>query len=199
MAVIVVDVDNTIIDYCDVLSNLVRSYCESEQRVAMSHAEAKVKIQSLGGNDLWTLLQGQIYGPLMADAKVFDGFMEFLDSVSDRHSIFLVSHRSRYPYAGPKYDLHSYVLKFFEKEGLDNVFRVNRSLFLKETLEEKIAKIISLEPHIVIDDKLEVLERLDALGCRAAKYWFQPTEFENSEQYERKVVWADIIRDSGSW
>jgi hypothetical protein len=74
------------------------------------------------------------------------------------HEMFIVSHRSKTPYAGPQYDLHAaaraWLKVTIQSQGL---FDDNQVFFL-ETRDQKVRMIKELGCELFLDDLPEVLE-----------------------------------------
>ena len=54
-------------------------------------------------------VSGNTYGPGICKAKPFDGVVETMKKLIDQgHHLYIVSHKTKFPYSGRKYDLHEY-------------------------------------------------------------------------------------------
>ena len=51
----------------------------------------------------FTLLQAEVYGKRIVEAKPATGMIEALKAAAIRIDTVLISHKSKYPYSGPKY------------------------------------------------------------------------------------------------
>lgn len=124
-----------------------------------SKLEIRTWLQGQGRNDLWTELQGWIYGPAMARATVFPGALEFIRRALELgHQVWILSHRTRKPALGPAYDLWTSALVWLDRENFfRRAGRLRRSeVFLAPSREEKIRQMIRLGCTDFIDDLPEV-------------------------------------------
>ena len=83
--------------------------------------------------------------------------------IDDDFELIIVSHKTKYPYSGEKYDLHKAasnwleVNKFFDKDGLA-IKREN--VYFELTKEDKISRIEKLEISLYIDDLPSILQMI---------------------------------------
>ena len=96
----------------------------------------------------------------MKRAKVFPGAVEFIRrAVGEGHQVWILSHRSRLPAMGPRYDLWGAAMSWLEKAGFlrpGGPLR-HRDIFLAPTREIKIRTMMRLGCTDFIDDLPEVL------------------------------------------
>lgn len=154
-----IDFDNTIVCYDESFYELAQESYTLPSSVRRTKEDVKDYLKANGQDELWTYLQGVAYGPKMEKAKTFPGFIEFLDWAKQMsHEIFIVSHRSRAPYSGDKFDLHKCALDWLSNQAWVGNQGVGFSnIYFKETRSDKISKIRELEVEVFIDDLLEVL------------------------------------------
>jgi hypothetical protein len=74
------------------------------------------------------------------------------------HELFIISHRTKYPYAGEKYDLHQFARIWLENKINSEELICDKNIYFSETLENKIKKISELKIDLFIDDLLEVID-----------------------------------------
>ena len=161
--IIGLDFDNTIVCYDKAIVKLSQSIPDLPSSISRTKLGLRDHLRATGREAEWTAFQGTLYGPGMELAEPFEGALEtMLQMSADGHRLVIISHRSRYPYAGPLCDLHAaartWVAQRLQSLGLfsstlDDAPTVN---FL-ETREEKIAKIRELKCDIFVDDLPEVL------------------------------------------
>ena len=110
----------------------------------------------------------------------------------------LVSHKTKTPYKGPKYDLHKSAINwlnkygFFSKEGLNwNTDQV----FFESTKTEKIERIKKLGCTHYIDDLEEILEALP-ISIKKIHYTPQASNKSKNREIESMTNWnaAQIVR-----
>ena len=109
---------------------------------------------------IFTELQAQIYGPLIEKAAIFEGVKEALNLLSRKHTIFIISHKTKYPYSGEKYKLRSFADKWLNLQGLNpsNINSPISNVFYENTIENKIKRIKDLKCSLFIDDLPNILE-----------------------------------------
>jgi len=102
----------------------------------------------------WTRLQGEVYGPGMAQAKPFPGAKDCLAALTAQGvSVHVVSHRTRHPHRGPQYDLHAAALRWLEVNGFfDPAVLSREAVFLETSADDKVARIAALGCSHFIDD-----------------------------------------------
>jgi hypothetical protein len=150
------DLDNTLADYRLPLERMCAAYGvslpQSDPKVAL-----REELRARGEEGEWTKLQGELYGPLMCEAKLFPGAEE-----TTRHwlsagcEVFVVSHRTRHAIAGKKHDLHAHARSWIMESGL-----AVTGVFLEESKACKIARIDSLQCRVFVDDLPDILKHPD--------------------------------------
>jgi hypothetical protein len=156
-----IDFDNTIACYDGAFhaAALVRGLIPPE--LARDKTSVREHLRARGQDSDFTLLQGYVYGPGMAHAAPFPGLVECLLALrAAGHSLVMVSHRTREPFAGPAYDLHEAARSFLARHGLLNGEASplrEADVWLELTKEAKIARIAALACDVFIDDLPEIL------------------------------------------
>ncbi len=168
-----IDFDNTIICYdkifyqaalerelitSDFSENLNISYNSKE--VIPDKNKIRDYLRSIGREDEWTKMQGYVYGVLIAEAEPFEGILDFLIHCREKKiNINIISHKTRYPYSGEKYDLHEAAYSWIEKNILNiRDIRLTKSdIFFEESQNKKIERIIKCCCTHFIDDLPEFL------------------------------------------
>lgn len=147
-----IDLDNTLADYRRPLERLCVSHglpeSPADPKLALREA-----LRSRGGEREWTLLQGELYGPLMREAELFAGAADTIHQwKSAGCEVCVVSHRTKHPIVGEKHDLHAFARRWIDEQRLDVA-----DLFFEETKEAKLTRIRSLRCDVFIDDLPEIL------------------------------------------
>lgn len=156
-----IDLDNTLISYDEVFARLAaeRGWSPSSE----THGKKAIRdaVRKTAGNDAWTALQAEAYGPRMNEAVLMPGAVDFLEWVTEcQVPVFVVSHKTRRSAAGG-YDLHGPAVEwmrsraFFSPKGLG--LKPGEGVFLEETREAKTARIAGLGLTHFIDDLEEFL------------------------------------------
>ena len=120
-------------------------------------------LRSKGQDEEFTLLQ-EVYGLRVLDADPAEGMFNALINIkSIGIPMVLVSHKTRFPYKGPKFDLHKAAMdwlrknSFFSQEGLA---WTENQIHFEPTKENKIRKILSLGCTHYVDDLPEIIDML---------------------------------------
>lgn len=150
-----IDFDNTIVCYDDVFYQAAVEQNLLPPGLNLNKSEVRNHFRSIGQEEEWTRLQGRVYGSRMELAKPFDGISGFFQKCqASGIKISIVSHKTKTPYLGPKYDLHAEAKKWlfassFFHQGIDAYFEL--------TLEKKMQRIQDVSCEVFIDDLPELL------------------------------------------
>ena len=115
----------------------------------------------------FTLIQAEVYGRRILEAKPTKNFIQSIQNINKRVEfldIFIVSHKTKNPYKGPKYDLHSAALSWLEKNLFFEILGINlprQNVYFELTKENKIKKIETLGCTHFIDDLPEILQMIN--------------------------------------
>jgi len=154
------DFDNTIVCYDEAISLLAEELFNLPEDVARTKLGLREHLRGAGRESEWTAFQGQLYGPGMRYARPFEGAVATMQKLGAAgHELTIVSHRSRWPYAGPRYDLHEAAMLWIEGHlQACSLFKddTQKAYFL-ETKEEKIDMIADLRCEVFLDDLPEVI------------------------------------------
>jgi len=151
-----IDLDNTIICY----DGLFHREAVARRWIDPSTPTDKESVRSalcdIGREDDWTVLQGHIYGPGLSAARPYPGVREFLYAC-ERFGVdwFIVSHKTRYPYAGPRHDLQVFATKWLTSNRIfveHQTGSADTQIYFESTREEKRARIAALGCQWFVDD-----------------------------------------------
>ncbi len=187
--VIGVDFDNTIVSYEGVfyLAALERNLIPSD--LPPSKGSIRDYFRSSGREDLWTELQGYVYGAKMDSAQPYPEVSSFFALCAEKKiPTYIISHKTRCPYLGPPYDLHSSAKEWLKQHAFLS------PAFFELTLEEKLKRISHERCEVFVDDLPEVLEHADfPKGVR--KILFDPHRRSGpSESYESVKNWEEVVK-----
>lgn len=187
---IVLDLDNTLVNYANSFSAVADDMGLAIPK-AMDKASFKELVVTMHGESCWTLIQGRVYGPQMHLARPFQNLDNSMILVKDKLSeIFIVSHRSKFSHSKEAHELHN-VAKNWVRDNLSFFgFSSFEHFFLEETLEEKIYRINSLNPDLIIDDLMSVLTHKN-LNRNFKRILFSPKINYVQEGYEDIVQMRD--------
>ena len=156
-----VDFDNTIACYDGVFHAIALERGLIPADLATDKTSVRDYLRGKGQDAVFTELQGYAYGPGMVHARVYTGATAALRVLAAAgHSICLISHKTRTPFAGPAYDLHDWAWQFLRRQGLveapDAPFTAD-GIYFELTKEAKLARIGAQGCDWFIDDLPEIL------------------------------------------
>jgi len=155
-----VDFDNTIVCYDHAFYHGALSKGLIPPSIPQAKNEIRNYLRENGQEEDWTELQGFVYGACMDDAEPFSGVVEFFQKCHNLGiAVFIISHKTRFPYRGTPYDLHTVALTWIAKHALYgmNAAHLSDTVFLELTKEEKIQRINIQKCTHFIDDLPEFL------------------------------------------
>ena len=156
------DFDNTIACYDNAISLLSENIPKLPASVNRTKLGLRDFLRSQGRESEWTKFQGELYGPGMFHAEPFPGAIKTMQLLSEYgHDLVIISHRSRHPYAGPAYDLHSFASQWIDTHlksaGLFPDSDSEKNVYFLETRDLKLSQISKLNCTVFLDDLQEVL------------------------------------------
>ena len=164
MTLLGLDFDNTLVRYDKLFHQLALEKNLIEEIVPANKTAIRDYLREQGKEELFTLLQGEVYGPRILEAEPAEGMLEALYKLKDNGiQMVLVSHKTRTPYMGPAYDLHQAAWNWLEKYEFfaDEGLRWERSqVYFEETKQKKVTRIETLKCSHYIDDLPEILEMI---------------------------------------
>ncbi|TSA53505.1 MAG: haloacid dehalogenase-like hydrolase, partial [Nitrosomonadaceae bacterium] len=102
-----IDFDNTIVSYDALFHKVARERNLVPSSAPVNKVAVRDYLRRIGQEEHWTEMQGYVYGSRMDEALAYEGVADFIrHAMAAGHQIFIVSHKTRYPFLGPQYDLH---------------------------------------------------------------------------------------------
>ncbi len=191
-----IDFDNTIVSYDKVF------YCVALEQALIpeSLSESKVAVRdylrSKDQNNIWTELQGYVYGKRMLDADIFKGFFDFLAFAKEnRIHLSIISHKTVYPYEGEKFNLHNAAREFISRRLLKGKSDVisDRNIFFELTQKDKVLRVEKEKCDYFIDDLPEIFI-LEDFPHSTIKCLFDPDDGIQDFKADFKFSeWEDIV------
>lgn len=194
------DFDNTIVCYDKAIEDLAEELFTLPKHIARTKLGLRDYLRAAGREVEWTAFQGQLYGPGMRYAHPFEGAIDTMQKLLARgHELIIVSHRSKWPYAGPRYDLHeaakTWIANRLRPSGL---FVADEQAYFLETKEDKIAKIADLCCDVFLDDLPEVLSGR-GFPASTVGFLFKPDTKEARVQEKQCINnWEDFFTQINS-
>ena len=198
-----IDFDNTIINYeymfhdAAVRRGLIPAATPSDKTAVRD------SLREAGLEDAWTELQGIVYGPEIGGAAPYNGVKSFIrNRVASGDDVFIVSHKTRYPYIGEKHDLHAAAAGWLEAQGFfnkDGVGLARKIAYFEITKDAKLARIGSLACDIFFDDLPEFLSEPGfPLGVR--RVLFDPHGNHTAQtDMDRITSWTEAESNIVAW
>ena len=158
--IIGLDFDNTIVSYDRLFHRVALEKNLIPKEIAVNKFEVRNYLRQIGKEDVWTEMQGYVYGARMEEANAYEGAIEFLVwAQANGHELAIISHKTKFPFAGEKYDLHSAASRWIEGNLIIDGGRLvqEENIFFLPTKELKISKISSLGCDLFLDDLPEIL------------------------------------------
>jgi hypothetical protein len=185
-----IDFDNTIACYDGVFFKAAREKNLIPEDLPSHKGAVRDFLRANKQEDLWTELQGYIYGSRMDLAKPFLGVAEFLQySKRNGFKLYVISHKTQFPFLGPEYDLHESASGWLKNQPFYHLFD---SIFFEITLEKKIERIHSQECDFFIDDLPELLIE-NSFSSTINRILFDPSNSSiDNHNYTRFNSWEQI-------
>jgi len=183
------DFDNTIVRYDALFHKVAREEGLIDASVPVNKNAVRDHLRAAGNEDAWTRMQGTVYGARMQEAEAFTGAIETLSALRDAgHTLYIISHKTRYPYLGEPHDLHACARGWIEN-NLAEVLPASHVLF-HEKKEEKIARIGALKCEAFVDDLPEILLHV-AFPSGVTRYLFAENAKPHPD-YTSLRNWAEV-------
>ena len=164
MKTIGIDFDNTIVIYDELFYKLALE----KNLIPASFPKNKLKIRdffrSEGKDEDFTLLQSEVYGNRILEAPQAPNIFKSLLKIKNKFKLIIISHKTRYPYLGPKYDLHNAALSWLEKNNFFSSEGLNlkdKDVFFFPTKKAKLDAINNSDCSFFVDDLPDILEYVD--------------------------------------
>ena len=165
MKTIGLDFDNTLTNYDRLFYQTAKDLKLIPDHIQPNKVEIRNFLRSKNREEDFTFLQGKVYGLRIAEADQAKGmFNALLDIQKNGYKLKIISHKTKYPIKGDKYDLHkgatNWLIKnnFFGKNGLN---LKSDDIFFEVTKELKIQRIKDENCSVFIDDLPEILDNID--------------------------------------
>jgi hypothetical protein len=194
-----IDFDNTIACYDGVFHAAAVERGLITAETAIDKQSVRDFLRAQGRDPDFTLLQGYVYGARMELVGLYPGFVETLrELVAAHHAVYLISHKTKQPIAGPPYDMRGAARKFLELRELVDVAGgfLAEHVFFESTKEDKVARVLALGCEVFIDDLPEILQMAGIRDNMRAILFDPDGHFakRNGEKakFERYSSWSEI-------
>jgi hypothetical protein len=191
-----IDFDNTIVSYDALFYRVALEKALIPINVAANKTAVRDHLRATNREDQWTLMQGEVYGPRMELALPYAHAIESITHLKEiGHEVYIVSHKTKYPFMGPAYDLHESARSWITRSLVHNrapLIDLN-SIFYELTKEEKIKRIFSLNCDVFIDDLPEILS-LTGFPTHTKKILFDPEQqhIKHRQHFQIATSWLTV-------
>ena len=156
-----VDFDNTIICYDTVFHRVGCEWNAQPEELPARKESVRDYLIQKGQNDLWTELQGYVYGPGIIDAEPFRGVMDFFHFCRRRgFPVCIVSHKTEFPKLGRfRANLREAALGWLETNRFfdtPNTGLTPARVYFEPTRSDKNRRIGNLGVTHFVDDLVDV-------------------------------------------
>ena len=191
-----IDLDNTIVRYDRAFHRLALERDLIPDSLPARKDAVRNHLRACDREDEWTRLQGYVYGRRMDLAEPFDGVAAFFARAREMdQAISIVSHKTRYPYCGPRYDLHDAAKRFLADRRLFEPSDPLVDLHFEPTKEAKLARIAALGCTHFVDDLPEFLGEA-AFPARVRRFLFDPAgqhdALDGDSHFVRATSWPAL-------
>ncbi|RXZ33718.1 haloacid dehalogenase-like hydrolase [Oxalobacteraceae bacterium CAVE-383] len=189
------DFDNTIVTYDSLFHTVAVEKALVPRDTAVSKVAVRDYLRKAGNEPAFTEMQGYVYGARMNEAEAYPGVIDFIRRArANGAEVVIVSHKTKHPFLGPKYDLHAAAGGWIDaalRSGAEPLLAAD-GVFFELTKEEKIARIAACDCDYFIDDLPEILQ-MPGYPEKTARLLFDPEQnHDNKGVTARFTSWADI-------
>jgi FMN phosphatase YigB (HAD superfamily) len=150
-----VDLDNTIICYDQAFHRAAIERGWIDPATPAAKTAVKKSVVGKVGDRAWTELQGFVYGPGLDAATAYPGAAAFFAECAGQGiRTVIISHKTQYAAAGPRYDLREAAAAWLKSSGLFNF--ADDSVVFTDTRAAKLDAVRKLGCQTLIDDLPEV-------------------------------------------
>lgn len=191
--IIGIDFDNTLVDYNSLFYKIALEKNLISNNIKENKEDVKRYLRNTNQEHIWTELQGEVYGPRIFEAKLFPNVLDFFKYCLDQKiDIHIISHKTRHPFIGPKYDLHNFAREFIKKQDFYKLGFSEKNIFFQLTKEDKLKKIGDLKCDYFIDDLPEFLSSKE-FPKKTKQILFDPSNNHENEPFEKIRSWNEMI------
>ena len=163
MNTIGLDFDNTLVIYDTLFYKLAIERDLIPKSLSKNKIIIRNYLRSINKDKEFTKLQSEVYGRRIIEAPIAPNAYDSLKRLKEKYKLIIISHKTKYPYAGPNYDLHKSCIgwleknNFFASDGLN--LKIN-DIFFEPTKEDKIERIKNTGCNYYVDDLPEILQNI---------------------------------------
>ena len=168
-----IDFDNTIVKYDRLFHKIAVEYGYIGKEVEKTKIAVRDTMNNKGLRQEFTKMQGEVYGRRIMMAELAKNLKPCLEELDSKHiKVVIISHKTRHPIEGPKYDLRKAAINWLRVNSIINNGRIGiseKDVYFANTKEEKAQIIKQLGCDFFVDDLIEILRTLPAT-CKKVHY-----------------------------
>ena len=155
-----IDFDNTIVSYDSLFYKVALEQSLIPKDIEPSKTHVRDYLREAGKENIWTEMQGYVYGARMDEAEAFPGVIKFMQWANNLGiELAIISHKTKHPFIGKQYDLHAAALGWIEKHlthDKDKCIKQD-NIYFELTKDLKIKRVGEIACDIFVDDLPEIL------------------------------------------
>ena len=175
--VIGIDFDNTIACYDRLFHSVATELNLIPTETPATKESVRDYLRASGHEKIWTELQGYVYAERISGADAFPGVLSFFQRCRCLgFDAFIVSHKTRHPFEGPKYDLHAAAYSWLERVGFfdcGGIALARENVYFEPSKQSKLDRLAELDCDAFVDDLPEFLNE-PGFPSRVVKILFDP-------------------------
>ena len=157
------DFDNTIINYDNLFYKISLKKGLITKKVGKSKESIKNYLIKNYSINIWQKIQSEVYSESISLAKPNNEIIKLIKYlIKNNIEVFIVSHKTKFPYFGNRINLHKLSLKWINKNIIKKNIKIKKkNIFFETTEKKKINKIKKLKLSHFIDDLDKILTLLN--------------------------------------
>ncbi len=193
------DFDNTIVSYDALFHQVAREQGVVPADTPVHKIAVRDYLRQAGQEDVWTAMQGYVYGARMDEAQAYPGALDFLRRAGQAgHQLAIVSHKTKHPFLGPQYDLHAaaraWVERHLQQDGVPLV--AADQVYFELSKDAKLQRATQWGCTLFVDDLPEIL-LAPGFPLGAQRVLFDPESHHRAEDVPGCQVvhsWAELAQ-----
>jgi hypothetical protein len=202
MMAVGIDFDNTIVCYDELFHRLAVEQGLIPRTIPATKRAVRNFLERCGRGNAWTELQGRVYGLDLLKARAFPGVVDFFRAcLCSGRTVYIISHKTRYPALGPPHDLHEAAHRWLEANGFYDPRQIGLSrdqVYFELTQQAKIERIAQTGCSFFIDDLLEILNH-SGLPAHVQRILFDPHRQSGDNSSKNGHYPPGQLRHATSW
>lgn len=187
------DFDNTIVNYDNVFFKIALKKKFISKNISKNKSAIKEHFFKRGKIKNWKILQSEVYGKQIFQAKPYKGFLKILKKLLYKKiEVKIISHKTLHPYYGEKINLHDLSKKWIKK-NIKIELRKKIKVYFEKTEKKKIQRIKKAKCDFFVDDLESILKQLP---LKTKKILFSPKKKSAKSNAKFIIIssWHELSR-----